>query len=69
MIFTKARQVAPCLLILEDIDSLVGERVRSYFLNEVDGLESNDGILIIASTNHCECMSTAPDGTYKLIGA
>jgi AAA+ superfamily predicted ATPase len=28
--------------------------VRSYFLNEVDGLESNHGILMIGSTNHLE---------------
>jgi AAA+ superfamily predicted ATPase len=51
-IFTKARRTAPCLLIFEDIDSLVHEAVRSYFLNEVDGLEDNDGILIVATTNH-----------------
>lgn len=53
-IFTKARQMAPCLLIFEDIDSLVTPAVRSYFLNEVDGLESNHGILMIGSTNHLE---------------
>ena len=52
-IFAKARATAPCLLVLEDLDSLVTEKVRSYFLNEVDGLESNDGILILGSTNHC----------------
>jgi transitional endoplasmic reticulum ATPase len=53
-IFLKARQMAPCLLIFEDIDSLVNPMVRSYFLNEVDGLESNHGILMIGSTNHLE---------------
>lgn len=53
-IFLKARQMAPCLLIFEDIDSLVSPSVRSYFLNEVDGLESNHGILMIGSTNHLE---------------
>lgn len=58
-IFEKARATAPCLLILEDVDSLVTEYVRSYFLNEVDGLESNEGILILASTNHCKYYSTA----------
>ncbi|KAF7917658.1 uncharacterized protein EAE98_010074 [Botrytis deweyae] len=50
-IFQKARKMAPCL-IFEDLDSLVTEKTRSYFLNEVDGLESNDGILMIGSTNH-----------------
>ncbi|KAF4628462.1 hypothetical protein G7Y89_g9689 [Cudoniella acicularis] len=53
-IFLTARQMAPCLLIFEDIDSLVNPGVRSYFLNEVDGLESNHGILMIGSTNHLE---------------
>lgn len=53
-IFLKARQMAPCLLIFEDIDSLVDVTVRSYFLNEVDGLESNHGVLMIGSTNHLE---------------
>lgn len=51
-IFEKARQMAPCMLIFEDIDSLVTVGVRSYFLNAVDGLQSNDGILMIGSTNH-----------------
>ncbi|KAH6678050.1 P-loop containing nucleoside triphosphate hydrolase protein [Halenospora varia] len=53
-IFLRARQMAPCLLIFEDIDSLVSPAIRSYFLNEVDGLESNHGILMIGSTNHLE---------------
>ncbi|KAH6719101.1 P-loop containing nucleoside triphosphate hydrolase protein [Leptodontidium sp. 2 PMI_412] len=53
-IFLMARRMAPCLLIFEDIDSLVSPMVRSYFLNEVDGLESNHGILMIGSTNHLE---------------
>ena len=56
-IFAKARQTAPCLLLFEDIDSLVTDEVRSYFFNEVDGLEDNDGILMIGSTNHCESLT------------
>jgi transitional endoplasmic reticulum ATPase len=58
-IFKKARRAAPCLLVLEDLDSLVGEHTRSYFLNEVDGLSSNDGILMIGSTNHLERLDPA----------
>ena len=53
-IFSKARQTAPCLLLFEDIDSLVTEEVRSYFFNEVDGLEDNRGILMVGSTNSCK---------------
>ena len=53
-IFTKARQTTPCVLLFEDVDSLVTDQVRSYFFNEVDGLEDNEGILMIASTNNRE---------------
>jgi transitional endoplasmic reticulum ATPase len=42
------------MLLFADIDSLVSPSVRSYFLNAVDGLESNHGILMIGSTNHLE---------------
>ncbi|KAF2110367.1 P-loop containing nucleoside triphosphate hydrolase protein [Lophiotrema nucula] len=55
-IFTKARQEAPCYLVFEDLDSIVNDRVRSYFLNEVDGLKSNDGILMVGSTNHLDLL-------------
>ena len=54
MIFQKARQEAPCYLVFEDLDSIVNDQVRSYFLNEVDGLKSNDGILMVGSTNHLD---------------
>ncbi|KAI4263808.1 MAG: hypothetical protein L6R42_001059 [Xanthoria sp. 1 TBL-2021] len=53
-IFTKARQTAPCLLVFEDLDSLITDKVKSFFLNEVDGLESNDGIMMIGSTNYLD---------------
>lgn len=53
-IFEKARRMAPCLLLFEDVDSLVKDDVRSYFLNQIDGLENNDGILMIGSTNNCK---------------
>jgi hypothetical protein len=51
-IFSRARSMAPCLLVFEDIDTIVGGSSRSYFFNEVDGLESNDGIMLVATTNH-----------------
>ncbi|KAH7402880.1 ATP-dependent Zn protease [Pyrenochaeta sp. MPI-SDFR-AT-0127] len=53
-IFSKAREQAPCYLVFEDLDSIVNDSVRSYFLNEVDGLKSNDGILMVGSTNHLD---------------
>lgn len=48
-IFQRARQEAPCLLIFEDLDSLIDDANRSFFLNEVDGLEDNDGLLLVSS--------------------
>ncbi|KAF2717594.1 P-loop containing nucleoside triphosphate hydrolase protein [Polychaeton citri CBS 116435] len=53
-IFTLARRTAPCYLVFEDLDSIVTDSVRSYFLNEVDGIKKNDGILMIGSTNHLD---------------
>ena len=57
-IFVKARQMAPCLLVFEDLDSLITDQVKSFFLNEVDGLESNDGIMMIGSTNYCQLLTS-----------
>lgn len=54
-VFQMARAMTPCMLVLEDIDTIVTNSTRSYFFNEVDGLENNDGILMIATTNHCRC--------------
>ena len=59
MVFDKARQVAPCVLILEDLDSLINDRNRSFFLNQLDGFEGNDGLLIIGSTNHFDRLDPA----------
>jgi len=53
-VFFLARQMSPCLLVLEDIDTIVTAQTRSYFFNEVDGLENNDGIMMVASTNHID---------------
>ncbi|KAA1466461.1 P-loop containing nucleoside triphosphate hydrolase protein [Dentipellis sp. KUC8613] len=51
-VFAKARQNSPCVLILEDLDSLINDGNRSFFLNELDGLQNNDGLLVIGTTNH-----------------
>jgi AAA+ superfamily predicted ATPase len=59
MVFEKARKHSPCILVLEDLDSMVTDKVKSFFLNELDGLALNDGILTIASTNHPEDIDDA----------
>ncbi|KAL8875880.1 MAG: hypothetical protein Q9198_005825 [Flavoplaca austrocitrina] len=56
-IFDKARETAPCLRVPEDIDSLVSDKVKSFFLNEIDGLEGNGGVMMIGSTNYCELLA------------
>nr|WP_230967796.1 ATP-binding protein [Nostoc sp. WHI] len=58
-IFKQARQSAPCILVLEDIDSLLTEENRSFFLNELDGFALNEGIITIATTNHPERLDSA----------
>ncbi|KAJ7638930.1 P-loop containing nucleoside triphosphate hydrolase protein [Roridomyces roridus] len=53
-VFTKARQLSPCVMVLEDLDALITDRNRSFFLNQLDGLQGNDGLLVIGTTNHFE---------------
>jgi hypothetical protein len=58
-VFHRARQTTPCLLVLEDLDSLIDDGNRSYFLNELDGFASNTGIVVLATTNHPERLDPA----------
>ncbi len=51
-VFERARTLSPCILAFEDIDGLLGAENRTVFLNEMDGFASNDGLLVIASSNH-----------------
>lgn len=53
-VFARARQTTPCILVLEDLDALIGDHNRSFFLNELDGFASNAGIVTIATSNHPE---------------
>lgn len=57
--FARARRTAPCMVVLEDLDSLVSAESRAYFLNEMDGFASNTGILVIGTTNHPEKLDPA----------
>jgi hypothetical protein len=53
-VFYRARRTTPCVLVLEDLDSLIDEENRAFFLNELDGFASNAGIVTLATTNHPE---------------
>jgi AAA+ superfamily predicted ATPase len=52
LIFRRARKLAPCVLAFEDIDGLILDHNRTVFLNEMDGFNSNEGLLVVASSNH-----------------
>ncbi|MFN8005346.1 MAG: ATP-binding protein [Acidobacteriota bacterium] len=58
-VFDMARQMAPCVLVLEDLDSLVNRGTRSFFLNELDGFTKNSGIAVVATTNYPEKLDPA----------
>jgi ATPase family associated with various cellular activities (AAA) len=58
-VFTRARRNAPCLVVLEDLDALIQDENRAFLLNELDGFADNDGVVVIASTNHPEKLDPA----------
>ena len=47
------------MLVLEDLDSLLNDENRSFFLNELDGFAANTGIVTLATTNHPERLDPA----------
>ncbi len=68
--FRKARQVAPCVIFFDEIDSLaprrggigdshVTERVVSQLLTELDGLEELKDVVVIAATNRPDMVDPA----------
>ena len=70
-IFRKARQAAPCIIFLDEVDALVPRRgsggseshvtqnVVSQILTEIDGLEELHNVLIIGSTNRLDIVDEA----------
>ena len=62
-LFARARQVAPCVIFIDEIDSLVPargggmgepqvtERVVNTILSEMDGLEELQSVVVIGATN------------------
>jgi len=69
-IFERARQVAPCIIFFDEIDSLAGkrgaehgqkvtERVLNQLLAEMDGLEDLKDILVVAATNRPDLLDAA----------
>jgi ATPase family protein associated with various cellular activities (AAA) len=58
-VFARARMTTPCLLILEDLDALIHDKSRAFFLNEMDGFAANTGVLAPATTNHPDRLDPA----------
>ncbi len=50
-VFERARMSA-CVVVLEDLDSMIDDDNRSFFLNELDGFQPNTGVVVLATTNH-----------------
>ena len=59
LVFARARMATPCLVVLEDLDSMIDEKSRSFFLSELDGFEANTGVVILATTNHPDKLDPA----------
>lgn len=57
-VFTAAAQMAPMVLVIEDIDSMPAS-CRSFFLNTLDGATSKEGIYLIGTTNYPEKIDPA----------
>ena len=70
-LFRKARQVAPAVIFIDEIDavapmrglgigdSMVTERVVSQLLTEMDGLERLEGVVVIGATNRPDILDPA----------
>ncbi|MEM4349257.1 MAG: AAA family ATPase, partial [Candidatus Nitrosocaldus sp.] len=69
-VFRRARQAAPCVIFFDEIDSLapirgmggdsmVTERVVSQLLTEMDGIQSLQGVVVLAATNRIDMMDPA----------
>ena len=70
-IFRKARQVAPSIIFLDELDALVPirggamgephvtERIVNQLLNEMDGLEELRGVVVIGATNRPDIIDPA----------
>ena len=70
-LFRMAKQASPCILFLDEIDSLtprrtedgsgsgVIERVIGQFLTEMDGIEDMRGVIVLAATNRIDLIDPA----------
>ena len=77
--FARARQVAPCVLFLDELDALapargvdvmgVTDRVIGQLLTELDGIEGRRGVIVVGATNRPELIDPAVlrSGRFDLV--
>jgi len=64
-VFRRARQASPCVIFFDEVDaiaptrgmggdSMVTERVVSQLLTELDGVQSLQGVVVLAATNRID---------------
>ncbi|XP_037550214.1 ATP-dependent zinc metalloprotease YME1L1 [Nematolebias whitei] len=69
-LFKDAKASAPCVIFIDELDSVGGKRVESamhpysrqtinQLLAEMDGFKSNEGVIVIGATNFAEALDTA----------
>lgn len=68
-LFSRARDMKPCVIFFDEIDSLVPkrgsnqsgvtDRIVNQFLTELDGTEDRSGIFIIATTSRPDLIDKA----------
>ena len=69
-VFRRARQAAPCVIFFDEVDalaptrgmggdSMVTERVVSQLLTELDGVQSLQGVVVLAATNRIDIVDPA----------
>lgn len=69
-IFKKAKQASPSIVFLDEIDAIaprrgmggdshVTERIVNQLLTSIDGLESMEGVVVMAATNRPDIVDTA----------
>ncbi|MCD6558425.1 MAG: CDC48 family AAA ATPase, partial [Palaeococcus sp.] len=68
-IFRKARQAAPTVIFIDEIDAIapvrgsdvnrVTDRLINQLLTEMDGIEENSGVVVVAATNRPDILDPA----------
>ncbi|CAD5113086.1 DgyrCDS2278 [Dimorphilus gyrociliatus] len=71
-LFKEARQKAPCIIYIDEIDAIgrkrsgsnwshsaEGEHTLNQMLVEMDGMATQDGVIVLASTNRAEVLDQA----------